>query len=133
MGGCGNECLPARVGKLSSATTSPIVVGHDVRCAGGGRRRPGEDLDPPLLGQTQSSWTAAGAGVMTPRGSTLLSVTTFPIENSSTEASNIDIAVAIAAAVDPLLPLHRTHLSSIRHDQLGVAAIVVAAMVAIHE
>ena len=57
----------------------------------------------------------------------------FPIENSSTEASNVDIIVAIASTVDPLLPLHRTHLSSIRHDQLGVAAIVVATMVAIHE
>ncbi len=55
--------------------------------------------------------------------------TSFPIENSSIE----DIVVAIAVAVDPLLPLHCTHLSSIRHDQLGVAVIVVAAMVAVHE
>jgi len=57
----------------------------------------------------------------------------FPIENSSTEASNVDIVVAIAFTVDPLLPLHRTHLSSIRHDQLGVTVIVIAAMVAVHE
>jgi len=53
----------------------------------------------------------------------------FPIENSSTE----DIVVAIAVAVDPLLPLHHTHLSSIQRDQLGVVVIIVAAMVAVHE
>jgi len=52
--------------------------------------------------------------------------TSFPIENSSTEADNVDIVIAIAVAVDPLIPLHRTHLSSIRHDQLGVAVIIIA-------
>ena len=59
--------------------------------------------------------------------------TSFPIENSCTEADNVDIVIAIAVAVDPLLPLHCMHLSSIRHDQLGVAVIVIAAMVAVHE
>ena len=57
----------------------------------------------------------------------------FPIENSSTEAGNVEIVIAITIAVDPLLPLHCTHLWSIQHDQLGVAVIVVAAMVAVHE
>ena len=57
----------------------------------------------------------------------------FPIESSSTEASNVAIVVAIAIVVNPLLPLHRVHLSSIQHDQLGVAVIVVTAMVAVHE
>ena len=57
----------------------------------------------------------------------------FPFENSSTEVGNVDIVIAIAIAVKPLLPLHRTHLLSIQHDQLGVAVIVVAAMVAVHE
>ena len=39
---------------------------------------------------------------------------------------NVDIVIAIAVAVDPLIPLHHTHLSSIRHDQLGVVVIIIA-------
>jgi hypothetical protein len=72
------SACPQELGSCHPQRLPPIVVGHDVHCTGGGHCHPGEDFDPPLLGQTQSSWTATGAGVMTPRGSTLLSVTKSP-------------------------------------------------------
>jgi hypothetical protein len=105
------SACPQELGSCHPQRLLPIVVGHDVRgtsSSGGG----------PLPTSTRTDAVVVEGGGGRGDDTTMIHPPlcheiSFPIENSSTMAGNVDIVVAIAIAVDPLLPLHHTHLSSI--------------------